>query len=322
MWDKGYRYGFNSMEKDNEINVNGGSYDFGARIYDSRLGRWLSLDPLMVKYPELSPYHSFANNPMVFIDPNGKENVIYLVVLSSAFTPEGGNLTWKDIEAYVAETNAAYKSMGLKTRMEIFSKYVSKDVDVNFDMTKMDKTDAVMAFGSSKNVCDWVSSKSKETKEDIEDDLLDKKGDDGKVSESEMGGLASTSKYTNIIGMSSDKIKYYSQKYKTKDGSSLTRSQTFAITVLHETGHDAGLTHTPSSTNNFNNNSCIMQSASVLKERLAQGKTYNDYITNEKSPNTGINRNQDYVDKMKIRFGEKKSKKNYEGPKPPPKKTD
>ena len=41
-----YKYGFNGMENDDDINVDGGSYDFGGRIYDSRLGRWLSLDPL------------------------------------------------------------------------------------------------------------------------------------------------------------------------------------------------------------------------------------------------------------------------------------
>jgi RHS repeat-associated protein len=75
-WDKGYRYGFNSMEKDNEINVNGGSYDFGARIYDSRLGRWLSLDPLMASYPSISPYSFAANIPILVTDPTGKVLII------------------------------------------------------------------------------------------------------------------------------------------------------------------------------------------------------------------------------------------------------
>ncbi len=38
-----YRYGFNGMEMDNEKNGNGNTMDFGARIYDSRLGRWFSV---------------------------------------------------------------------------------------------------------------------------------------------------------------------------------------------------------------------------------------------------------------------------------------
>ena len=74
-----YKYGFNGMEKDDDINVNGGSYDFGARIYDSRLGRWLSLDPLMVKYPFLSPYVGLADNPILYIDFDGRDIIVHPV---------------------------------------------------------------------------------------------------------------------------------------------------------------------------------------------------------------------------------------------------
>jgi RHS repeat-associated protein len=41
-----YRYGFGGHEKDDEIKGEGNSLDFGARIYDPRLGRWLSVDPI------------------------------------------------------------------------------------------------------------------------------------------------------------------------------------------------------------------------------------------------------------------------------------
>ncbi len=68
-----YKYGFNGKEKDNETTVDGGDYDFGARIYDSRLGRWLSLDPLQSKYPFLSPYIGMGDDPVLFIDIGGKE---------------------------------------------------------------------------------------------------------------------------------------------------------------------------------------------------------------------------------------------------------
>ncbi len=68
-----YKYGFNGKEKDNEVNVDGGDYDFGARIYDSRLGRWLSLDPLMGKYAWYTPYQFAGNKPILFIDIKGLE---------------------------------------------------------------------------------------------------------------------------------------------------------------------------------------------------------------------------------------------------------
>jgi RHS repeat-associated protein len=66
-------FGFNGKENDNEVKGEGNSLDFGARIYDSRLGRWLALDPMMTKYPSFSPYAFCANNPILFIDPDGKK---------------------------------------------------------------------------------------------------------------------------------------------------------------------------------------------------------------------------------------------------------
>ena len=66
------------MEKDDEIKGKGNSYDFGARILDPRVGRWLSIDPLRNKYPNLSPYNFVANNPNLFVDYNGKDFIIFI----------------------------------------------------------------------------------------------------------------------------------------------------------------------------------------------------------------------------------------------------
>jgi RHS repeat-associated protein len=66
----GYRYGFNGKEKD--IAGEGNAYDFGARVYDSRVSKWLSTDPLQTKYPGLSPYQFCANSPISSKDPDGR----------------------------------------------------------------------------------------------------------------------------------------------------------------------------------------------------------------------------------------------------------
>ncbi len=68
-----YRFGFNGKEKDDETYGTGNEYDFGARLYDPRLGRWMSIDILEENYPYLSPYNFCANDPVLFVDPNGKE---------------------------------------------------------------------------------------------------------------------------------------------------------------------------------------------------------------------------------------------------------
>jgi RHS repeat-associated protein len=70
-----YGFGFNGKEKDDEVKGNNNSYDFGARIYDSRTGRWLSTDPLANKFPNESPYLFAGNNPILYIDPDGKKKV-------------------------------------------------------------------------------------------------------------------------------------------------------------------------------------------------------------------------------------------------------
>jgi RHS repeat-associated protein len=66
-----YRYGYNGMEKDKELKGEGNSYTTEFRQYDPRLGRWLSLDPLMAQFPWMSPYVAFDNNPILLTDPSG-----------------------------------------------------------------------------------------------------------------------------------------------------------------------------------------------------------------------------------------------------------
>ena len=94
-----YRRGFNGMEKDDELKGEGNSYDFGARMYDPRLARWLSLDPQNSKYPYFSPYVAFGNNPNYFIDPGGEtlrvaqsDQVRFIEDASKVFGEDATNL--------------------------------------------------------------------------------------------------------------------------------------------------------------------------------------------------------------------------------------
>jgi RHS repeat-associated protein len=76
------RYKFTEKERDLGTN-----YDyFGARYYDSELGRWQSVDPMAAKYPGWSPYNYCINNPLRIIDPDGMEVRIY-----TGETDENGN---------------------------------------------------------------------------------------------------------------------------------------------------------------------------------------------------------------------------------------
>jgi RHS repeat-associated protein len=67
------RYGFNGKENDNDVKGDGNQQDYGMRIYDPRLGKFLSVDPITADYPFLTPYQFASNRPIDGIDLDGLE---------------------------------------------------------------------------------------------------------------------------------------------------------------------------------------------------------------------------------------------------------
>lgn len=68
-----YRYGFNGKENDNEVKGVGDQQDYGLRIYDPRVARFLSTDPLGSQFPYYSPYEFAGNKPILAVDLDGGE---------------------------------------------------------------------------------------------------------------------------------------------------------------------------------------------------------------------------------------------------------
>jgi RHS repeat-associated protein len=68
-----YRYGFNGKEKDDEVMGEGNFEDYGMRMYNTRLGRFFSVDPVSKSYPMLTPYQFASNSPIVGKDLDGLE---------------------------------------------------------------------------------------------------------------------------------------------------------------------------------------------------------------------------------------------------------
>jgi len=84
-----YRYGFNGKENDNEVKGVGNQQDYGMRIYDPRLGKFLSIDPATKNFPNLTPYQFASNTPIQAIDLDGLEAFMPLLGMQEVMVDVG-----------------------------------------------------------------------------------------------------------------------------------------------------------------------------------------------------------------------------------------
>jgi RHS repeat-associated protein len=111
---QGYRYGFNGKENDNEVKGEGNQIDYGFRIYDPRVGRFLSVDPLMKEYPWYTPYQFSGNSPISNIDIDGREDwwfmskLITLTAKAYFKTSNAGENFTKTVAQHNAASNNNY----------------------------------------------------------------------------------------------------------------------------------------------------------------------------------------------------------------------
>ena len=76
------RMAYNGKPKDDEVYGKGNYTDYGARGLDTRIMRWTATDPIASKYPHSSPFVYVAGNPIILVDPDGKD--VHLSISSKA----------------------------------------------------------------------------------------------------------------------------------------------------------------------------------------------------------------------------------------------
>jgi RHS repeat-associated protein len=103
----GYRYGFNGKEKDNEVKGDGNQIAYEARMYDPRIGRLLSIDPLAKNYPWYTPFQFAGNDVIRCSDLLGKQ-------------PESRTGEWNKGHKTSFLSGGSYIDIWDKSRSELF----------------------------------------------------------------------------------------------------------------------------------------------------------------------------------------------------------
>jgi RHS repeat-associated protein len=142
----GYRYGFNGKENDNEVAGDGNQYDYGFRIYNPRIGKFLSVDPLTNKYPELTPYQFASNMPIIAVDLDGEEAKIVTIYHGTdgevlwQHTSARVNLSLPSNMSLVIHKYFGYNSDNVWTQIKTTGEYKIEKSGVDFQVGRIDLT--------------------------------------------------------------------------------------------------------------------------------------------------------------------------------------
>lgn len=232
----GYRYGFNGKEDDKDISE--GGQDYGMRIYDLRLGRFLSVDPLTRKYPELSSYQFASNRPIDGIDKDGLE-----------FTPSNSN---NELGITLKLTIVNYSDVVTTTHLQQIGALIKEKFETEFSKPAVtvyiDGLPITLPKITAKMTIQTLNSIGSENNSD----LTNKIGKEYQKVNQGYGIILelkdkTTTEFSDEGGSSLDfsgKSQHNILKAIVSYNSELRENKDIVRSAEHEIGHDAGLPHT------------------------------------------------------------------------------
>ena len=114
----GNRFKYNGKEEQTTGGL--GYLDYGARMYDAESGRWFRVDPLSEKYYGISPYAYCGNNPLKYVDPDGRRFDDYFSFLGKYLGSDGKPTSYVRVTSEEEwEKNVKISTDGEKTIFQV-----------------------------------------------------------------------------------------------------------------------------------------------------------------------------------------------------------
>ena len=225
------KYQYNAKEWNDDFGL--GLSDYGARWYQSDAPHWLSIDPSAEKHLNNSPYNYTLNNPVKYVDPDGMDNILYIVFLGWHQDQTINNKEIVAITNYILQyNNINAKAVGLT--------YSGTE---SLDISKLDATDKIAYVGSRKAINNMNIAMEKNDGY-FEIGLGFHKGDSDSGKGEGRISVTNTSAFFPYIGENNYDDRSDDAQFIKENGEGFGISTNIAKNIVHEMGHNIlGISH-------------------------------------------------------------------------------
>jgi RHS repeat-associated protein len=251
-----YRYGFNGKENDNEVKGEGNQQDYGMRIYDPRLGKFLSVDHMTSTYPMLTPYQFASNRPIDGSDLDGNEWTIETTT-SNAGTPQQTVTNILILRVKVEnQSKIVTDAAVIKAKAEVYKKAIEEKFKT--ETTEMIGTISTKVIYKTEVILDYNAPSADDpgsighlifddrksiTTTTVEGEIpIDKNAAGSSTTISNVPVTTNTSN-SSTPGDTRGEINNFTTRIEITMDGKVVKDKDIANTSIHEGGHSGGLNH-------------------------------------------------------------------------------
>ena len=162
------RWRFNAKEEQDSV-ARLPYLDYGARLYDPVIGRWLHQDPEAAKYPHLSPYNFCGDNPVNFVDPQGDTIIVSNLglIMSNDYKDNTVMLYQEDGNKYIGTIGVHIDISDIAPNILLHNSELAKEMNIIDFYHAVKETGLWDLKYNSNTIFGYIWCKEKDNKEDI-----------------------------------------------------------------------------------------------------------------------------------------------------------